>query len=427
MRSLQMGVRKQRKFSLKKWAGMLVVAGMVLNTASPLSALAAKPCGTNGTLNATSIGKYSYTRNTSGETAAGFLVKSPPLQITGKCDGNVPYVYGNGGCGDSLGVDVQVTGISRDDNAPIDKAARDSLTEALLLQPDSFTLGSPGSGSRQIGVTFSHTDVPAGTYNITVEIRGSEGCGVGTAHTNYEVTVTEPANVDTEAPGVQITSPSADNVCLNGMVPVAFTAVDPPQNGAGTGVEVVRAFLESQGGSVNEDISAMLTFAGGPAVTGSVDLRMTTIGTYKVTAEADDMAEHTGYEVSEPFTVSAHVAALPPLAVVGRQFKVGSTLPIRWTITDCDGNLLPPFASVNIDILYNDSANSYETRVTGEAADAIRWELDELGHALHYTTNFTIPAAGTYGVKVYLTDTDGKDVQQGETLTFTAAYKGERK
>lgn len=433
MKSLRTGTRKGVKFPLRKWAGMLVMAGMVLNAADALSSSAAKPCGTNGPFAVSSIAKYSYTRNAVGETTARFQLNSPPIQITDTCDVHVPYVYGNGGCGDFIGVDITETDISREDNALIDKATRDSLIESLSFHPYSFPLDNPGADSRQIDMTFSNTDVAAGTYNITVEIKGPEGCAVDPAHIDYEVTVTDPSDVDTEAPSVRLTSPSADKVCLNGMVPAAITAVDPPQNRAGTGIGAVRTFIESRRGVINEDISTMLTadpilpVAAGNAVTVSTDHQMTVVGTYTVIAEADDMAGHTGTDFSEPFTVSVNVAALPPMGVVGRKFKVGSTIPIKWTITDCEGNPLPPYASVNIDVLYNDSAESSEIRVAGAGADSIRWQLDEFGNALHYVTDFTIPKAGTYGVKVYVTDVDGEDVQQGEDLIFTAAYKGNTK
>ena len=80
-------------------------------------------------------------------------------------------------------------------------------------------------------------------------------------------------------------------------------------------------------------------------VTATAQELMTAIGSYTLTAEATDGASHTG-SASVNFVVKANVLALPPISVPGRQFKAGSTVPVKWTLTDSNGAFLPPFPSI---------------------------------------------------------------------------------
>lgn len=130
---------------------------------------------------------------------------------------------------------------------------------------------------------------------------------------------------------------------------VDFTTVDPPEGGAGTGVTAVRAGVSSCAGAYEFNLTPTLSVALGLPVAADVQVNATTslgtqwlgIGSFALTAEADDAAGHTG-SATATFAVGATVGALPPISVPNRQFNVGSKVPIKFAITDATGAFLPP-------------------------------------------------------------------------------------
>lgn len=397
------------------------------------------PCGTSGPLVVTTPdpASYSYVQTSAGSTTASFKVSSPPIQQTGSCTGP-PFVYGNGKSGADIAVNVSVSGVSIVSGPSSLTAAEEAaLIGAFSFVPATFDLTDPGTGSQTVQLTFTNTGVvPLGTYDVSINIKPETGTGVGEpADKTFTVTVTAPVAVDTLPPDVSITSPtSGQKFFLNQPLHVEFTAKDPLESGAGTGVYAVRAFIGGCGEQFNEDITSQLTVspalpvAADVTITAQADITAAWIGSFTLTAQADDNATpaiHTG-EATATFDVGVNVATLPPIAVPNRQFKVGSTVPIKWKMTDYNGAFLAPYSDIKITIIPPaESGIPSEDRFAGDGADNIRWELDEFGKATQYITNYQIPVTGTYTVKVFVVSACGEDnYAEQESFTFFASTKG---
>jgi len=220
---------------------------------------------------------------------------------------------------------------------------------------------------------------------------------------------------------------SGDTLKLNDQLAVNFTAIDPPESGAGTGVTAVGAAITSCDGGFNYDLTSSLFVD--PALPVAADTTVTAstniapwlyVGNFTLTANADDGAAHTG-SATATFSVGTNVAALPPISVPNRQFNSGSTLPIKFVVTDAAGDLLPPMDGIMVRI--TTPGGTFEERVAGSGSTGIRWELDEYGSATQYITNYPIPVTGTYIVEVLVADVCGSPAAQG-SFNFVAASKG---
>jgi hypothetical protein len=409
------------------------VIGMILLLASG-QALAAgggpppKPaCGTSGPLAVTdpSPPSYSYVVNVAGSTTASFTVSSPAVDINGSCDSSLSYVYGNGNSGAAIDVSVSVGNVS---GGTLTAAQQAALKAAFSFTPASFTLTNPGTGNQGVVLTFTNNNtIPAGTYDVTIDVKPETGVGVGAASTTFTITVTDPVAVDSLPPTVNIVSPTASQkFALNALFNLGFTAKDPPEGGAGTGVTAVRASITGCNGIFNLSIpnlgvSPTLPVAADVLVTATkTNITAGWIGTFNLIAEADDNAGHTG-SAQVTFSVGVNIGALPPISVPNRQFKVGSTVPIKWKITDANGAFLSPFTDVKLTIVGPN--NLSEDRFAGDGADFIHWELDEYGKATQYITNYQIPVEGNYTVKISVVDECDNEVEQG-SFTFFSSTKG---
>lgn len=409
-----------------------VMLGLLCASAQVLAAQPPKPaCGTTGPLQVTTPtpNSYSYVTSSAGSSSlASFTVTSPPVQNTGSCDSVLPPVYGQGSSG-SLEVTISTGNVTVVEpvGGTLTTAQVDALKGGFSFAPSGFTLTNPGSGSQAVGFTFTNTPiVPVGTYDVTLDVKPETGVGVGEAQRTFTVIVTAPVAVDTQPPGVTIGSPSAaSKLCVHGNLAVSFTANDPVEGGAGTGITAMRAIVASVGGAVETvltdglSISPALPVDAGIDVTATGNFTVDGVGAFTLTAEADDDASHTG-EAASSYTVALNVNPLPPMSVAGRQFKVGSTLPIKWVFTDCEGKPLPPYESVRILVKAPDGQSEY---VAGEGSSNIRWELDAAGNAIQYIANYPIPVVGTYLVEVSVDDVDGNPAKQGE-VSFIASTKG---
>jgi hypothetical protein len=394
------------------------------------------PCRTNGPFSLQNLtpGTHSYIQNQPGGTNGSFLVSSPSVQINGNCNTGMTPVFGSTG-NSTINVSINIGSITSMGSA-VDMTTFNAIAGGFFFSPNPFNLILGGTGQSPVlptqSVNFSFTNnpiVPPGSYDILIRTTSGNGVGAGTAAFVLTVTEPPPVAVDTQAPLVEIQSPtSAQEIILNGTLNVSFTANDPYEAGAGTGVTSVSARVESAGGTVNEDltpdlsINPALPISAGITVTSIAEAIMTAVGAYSLTAEATDGANHTG-AASVNFVVKANVIALPPISVPGRQFKAGSTVPVKWTLTDANGAFLPPFPSIQawIGIL-----PSYTPVFAGDGSSNIRWELDEAGNATQYITNFPIPSSptsGTYTVQIYVDGVDGVPAYQG-SFTFAAASKG---
>jgi hypothetical protein len=411
--------------------------GVALTLATPAFAAppSKPPCSTSGPVLMTPISpsQYSYTLGDAGGEDFSFTISSPAVQVTGSCDSSLPNVFGNGNGADPrvLPLNVSIGTIEQGGlavNAATEAALRAALS-AFATAP--FELTPPGTGTSQ-SISFSFVNsnvVPPGTYDLTVDVKPSEtGVGVGAASRAFTILIEEPQAVDTLAPTVNIVAPvTGDVIKLNDSLQVSFTAVDPPEGGAGTGVTALRAGITSCSGAFNYDLTPSL-FAN-PLLPVAADTTVTAtttvtpwlyVGEFTATAEADDNAGHTG-SATATFTAGANVAPLPPISVPNRQFNVGSTLPIKFVITDANGALLPPLDGITVKITAPSGA--VEQRVAGSGATNVRWEVDEYGNVTQYITNYALPTVGTYRVDVLVSDVCGNSANQGG-FTFVAGSKG---
>lgn len=421
---------------MKKKSLLMAILGVLLILVG--TAFADKPpqppCGTNGPLHSTDISPstYSYIQTGAGSQTASFTISSPPINVTGACDSSLPYVYGNGDSGASIDVVVRVTDVTNPDGSAPDLTddQLNALKNAFSFDPQSFTLINPGAGSQLVTLTFTNTGaVLAGVYDVNIQTKIAnpeleKGLGIGPANRTFTVTVTDPPQVklDTLPPVVTITSPTdGSSSLLNAPLHVQFTAVDPPEDGAGTGVWAMRAFITSCGETYKQDISDSLSISPSLNVVADVTATATEdttagqIGTFTLKAEADDNATpaiHTGSDVKS-FTVGVHVTALPPISVTGKQFNAGSNVAMKWAITDASGALLPPFASITAVVTAPSGTKTY---IAGTGASAIRWDVDENGNAVQYIANYQIPkeAVGLYKVEISVNDVCGNLAKQGE-------------
>jgi hypothetical protein len=253
----------------------------------------------------------------------------------------------------------------------------------------------------------------------------------------FKLKVTEPTLFDTQEPDLRIDSPTdGSQIVINGTLAVRFTANDPDKDGVGTGVTSVAASIRSSGGAGNENITSYLSVDPSPSlavpvpagtdVDAAVDIQMQEVGSYMLIVEATDGADNTATRAVS-FTVKATPVWLPPVSMSGRQFKSGSTVPVKWTFTDANEAFLPPYASIKAKISGStDSGPTAVTAVAGSGASNIRWELDSAGHATQYIVNFPIPATafGTYTVTIFVEDVDGNEWAEQGTYKFVVSPKG---
>lgn len=416
--------------------GRLALAA-VLATCVAAPAFAAPPpkppCGTNGALavGVISPATYTYTRGSAGSQGFTFSVTSPNIQYSGNCDSTLNPVFGNGNGADprllpyTPGVYSIVGGLGAAVSSATDAAVRAALS-AFATAP--FQLGNPGSGAQTVSFAFTNSSgIPAGVYDITIEVQPESGRGVGTAYSSFTLQVDEAQAQDTLAPDVSITSPSNNaSFGLNDGVVFSFTANDPSQGGVGTGVTRTRAAVTSCSGGFNYSLTALtrsptLPVAASVSVTSSQTIDpWPYVGTFTLTAEADDNAGHTG-SASSTFNVSASVATLPPISVPNRVFNVGSTVPVKFVLRDGTGADLYPMAGLSVRIT---GPGTNELRTLGAGAGNVRYETDEYGSVTQYITNFQALAAGTYTVEVLVDDVCNASVRQGSTFTFIVASKG---
>ncbi|HUE89680.1 MAG TPA: hypothetical protein VMO26_26695 [Vicinamibacterales bacterium] len=351
------------------------------------------------------------------------------MRVAGHCDPDAPPVFGNSSS-TTLGFTPSITSIEQNGDA-VGAATEANLRASLsAFATAPFQLSPPGTGNQSVSFTFTNNNaIPLGVYDLTVEVKPETGTGVGAATKTFTIQVEEPQLLDTLAPTVNIVSPSGGaSIKINDTLLVNFTAVDLPQGGAGTGVTAMRAAITSCEGVYHFGLTSWLLIS--PSLPVAADVTATAgvsvntgwlgIGSFVLDAEADDGADHTGY-ASATFSVGANIAALPPISVPNRQFNSGSTVPVKFSITDATGSYLPPMGGLIVRITA--PGGSYEDRVAGSGATDVRWETDEYGNATQYITNYQIPVTGTYYVEVLVGDVCSEPALQGG-FTFVSANKG---
>jgi hypothetical protein len=194
---------------------------------------------------------------------------------------------------------------------------------------------------------------------------------------------------DTTPPVVNITEPgdgSSKTFCSGGTtVSIAFEAVEDASP------------ITALEANVNGESVALATSGIGTesaSATGSYNVM--SIGTFTLTASATSVGG-TG-DATADFNVNYNSSWLPPLSL-GKTSKGGSTIPIKFTVRDCDGGFIHD-ESVKVvvyEVLHNSEPISLEG-VYGEGSSAVR--IDDV--AGQYIINFeTAPGAHNYRADVF--------------------------
>lgn len=412
-----------------KMARIAVLVAVALTSFSVIAS--AQPvlgaCKTTGNLDAgsPSPSSYTYTVGTSGSTT-GSIPLTAPSANTANCNPNLPATFGNTGLTQvTITIYVQSATIAGTQDG-VDASTLAALKAAFVFGNVTLTPGNVGA------VPFTFTNPPAmaaGSYDI--HFKTDAGGRINDVNASgFVVTAAVPTAVDTQKPDVAITSPGANSqVSLNGVVNVAFTADDPSENGVGTGVIAVRASISSAGGAItNLPISVTadptLPVPAAMTVTATGGGTIPAVGSFRLDAEADDDAGHTG-SAATTFSVRVGVTCLPPISIVNRQFNTGSTVPVKWAFIDANSAFVAPYPSIQVVI---SAAGVPDTiAVAGAGSSNVRWDVDAAGNATQYIVNYPVPLTldgKLYTARLFVADVDGNLAEQGQCTFLSAPAKG---
>lgn len=303
----------------------------------------------------------------------------------------------------SAGVTVQL------EITVIDFPSGSSEAEALSfisLDPTSLHFTALNQGQTvDVDVNVGSSATPGDyVYNILAKKptgqTGIGGWGNGAGAT-LNLTVNEPVETDTTPPSVTITSPTSNQAfafCQAGTaVPIAFDATD------------AESVITGMAADVNGDgVSLTTSGIGTNSASATGTYNATSIGSYTLTASAQS-AGGIG-DATSVFTVNYNLSWLPPLSL-GKTAKGGSTIPVKFTVRDCDGNFIHD-ESVKV-VVYEVSNGQVEafSGLFGEGASSVR--IDDLTG--QYIINFqTESGIHMYRVDVFFSDSNGDPFKQGE-------------
>lgn len=383
------------------------------------------PCSTHSNMDVTlDPAQLSYTLYSAAAMEGTVTVHSPPVQTNGTCDQTLPYVYGNSANATdfySMNVALRVTSVlMKIETAEGDDwvEVMESLPAGLIgIIPSTVTLYNPGTGSADADFFFDPDlidSVAPGEYLVHFQAQAT-GLGVGTGNANLAITIARPTRVDTLPPEVAIfgiTNGLAEK--LGKRLDFTSTAMDPYEEGAGTGVTAFRAALRSAGGSFSAGVplafDKSFTVPAGETVTGSGSVNVSHVGSYILSVEADDGASHTG-SAQAGFSVTAVITWMPPLVGTSKPNTVKSNIVVPWTMADYAGNLLPYNASSELCIV-NDSA--YKTCfVIGSGKGYLSYDPLTGQYKANWKPSDLGAAAGSYTAQVFIPDVDGTKMLQG--------------
>jgi hypothetical protein len=380
-------------------------------------------CGTKGPVVLTSSGATTFSHTTG--VAEYFYIplnlKSPPLQINESCNGTLFKVYGNSFW--AYDPDPAFTANTTLSVAEVAYSADNGETSVnvtvpegvVTIEPSVVALDNPGAGTAVSGVIINPEGLAPGLYSITIQAQTKSplgrGLGVGTGFLSFSLLVSEPVLEDTLPPDVTVVSPSMGyQAKLGETVSFLASAIDPYEDGAGTGIIAMNGEVKSAGGSFTAplalSVAPRLPVAAGVEVAATSSLALNKVGTYAVTFTAEDDADHIGVGVSS-FTVAMDVGFLQPITL-NKVLKSGQTLPIKWAFTDYAGNLLSPDGSVQACVEPGHVCYS-----AGTGSGSIGWTLDASGNVTQYLVTHRVGAANSYRVDISVGDVDGNRVIQG--------------
>jgi hypothetical protein len=285
--------------------------------------------------------------------------------------------------------------------------------DALALvsaDPDTLTFTAKNQ-EKTTSITVDASLGIVGTYVYTIKAKPtaappvctSWGVGDGTVLT---VVINEQSATDETPPSVTITSPTADEsftFCTGGTpVGVAFYAVD-----SDSAISAVSADVNGS------NVVLTTTGLGTNHADASGSYTANSIGGYTLKASATSLGGTS--DATQNFSVNFNIMWLPPLSL-GKTSKGGSTVPVKFTARDCNGNFIHD-ESVKVVVLEVTSGGDVEalSGLFGEGASSVRID-DEAGQ---YIINFqTAAGAHNYRVDVYFNDFNNALFKQ-DTKTFS--------
>jgi hypothetical protein len=238
-----------------------------------------------------------------------------------------------------------------------------------------------------------------GDYTYSICGSGVSGYGWGVSCTNLTVTVSAPSNTDTTPPVVTYASGCPGSYGFGQSFGIEIDANDPES--------VVTAF----DATLNGDPFGSATGLGTNSASIVVDpYNPSQIGTYALSATATS-AGGTSDPAECSFTVSYNFMWLPPISL-GKTSKGGSTMPIKFTISDFNGNFI---TDTSVEVVVKEGATTLMDAFYGTGASNVRISETDT----QYIVNFqTASGAHSYNVFVYFAGVGGQ-VLQGTTSFST--------
>jgi len=221
---------------------------------------------------------------------------------------------------------------------------------------------------------------------------------MGPQQGNLTVTVTAPSTTDTTAPSVTIAMPAScpTTYTFGQSVLIEVDAVEDMSS------------ITAMSATINGDAFGTTSALGTMNASVSGTLTPSTIGAYVLSATATS-AGGTGTAGPCEVDVNYNFMWLPPISL-GKTSKGGSTMPIKFTISDNDGNFI---TDESVEVVVKEGANTLLDAFFGQGSSNVRISQTDM----QYIVNFQA-ASGThnYDVSVYFAGVGGQVLQGTKTF-----------
>ena len=298
------------------------------------------------------------------------------------------------------------------DTSPCIPGDAESLVEqasapGVTVLPSNWPFTSLGEEHVfQVTLSDASSAVP-GVYDYKIKSFGDEndlqrfGWGLGSG-ISVRLTVSAPASCDT--PVITITAPASNSSILfcaakNEQLPYAFSASSNNQ------VASVSAWIDALT-PVTPSTDVPLP-APSVTATGTISANLS-FGLHTFHAGATNLCGNVAAE-TRSFDVLYVVTALAPLSGANYNPKGGSTAPLKFSVTDCDGSFV---SDTSVSVLIKEGLNTIGQFYYGSGDGYVK--IDPSGSDPHYLLNFkTASGVHTYTVEVYFGPV------KNQTFTFT--------
>jgi hypothetical protein len=244
-----------------------------------------------------------------------------------------------------------------------------------------------------VGVAATAATTPGDyTYNIG-GTGGVSGYGWGVTAGMLTVSVSEPSVTDTTPPVLTIASPATcpATYTFGASVPIEVDATD------------AESVITAVSATTNGDAFGTTTGLGtnSASVTGMLTPNM--IGTYTLAASATSAG---GEGTAGPcdLVFNYNFSWLPPISL-GKISKGGSTMPVKFTISDADGNFV---TDESVHVVVKEGATQVFSAFFGEGASNVRISQTDMQYIVNLQT---ASGAHSYDVFVYFNGAGGEVLQ----------------